>query len=541
MFFPGNSTKSVRSPTWHLKKKKDCHKKVNMVNQIYINQTDRTKKMNAIIYCRVSTQEQAQTGFSLEAQREACTNYAKSKGYRIIKTFVERGESAKTLNRTELKNLIRYAKDNYNKIDALIIYKIDRLSRNQRNTANFLYDFRYILNIRIESVTENIDESPVGQYLTTIFSANAQLDNDIKSERITLAMKRAIKEGRWCWQAPKGYNLERDVLGKPILKPSKDAEHIQEAFNFMENGLYTQTEIVSILARRGFKVYVQTLNKMLRNPLYAGLIRSKWFPELIEGIHEPLISRETFFNVQKLLSGEKSNIAPREKHNPEFPLRGFVLCPVCKSPLTASRCKGKNKRIPYYWCWRNKCLRMIPKEAMETKFYDYLKNIQPKPEIMELLEYKMVHYWKEQNQGYKNRIKRAKAELTELKKMKDNLVRNLARGIIDGETYKEHVALIQKEILIHEETCTQEKIVDYDLQAYLKFGKEFLSNLSDIWEKSEISIKQRIQNFVFPSQIFFDGHNFEHPQVSSILGFIKNFSRNSNLVAPRGIEPLFDG
>ena len=125
--------------------------------------------MNAIIYCRVSTQEQAETGFSLEAQEETCSNYAKNKGYAVLKTFVERGESAKTLNRTELKNLIQYAKINHEKIDTLIIYKIDRLSRNQRDTANFLYDFRYIFNIRIESVTENIDDSPVGQYLLQQF------------------------------------------------------------------------------------------------------------------------------------------------------------------------------------------------------------------------------------------------------------------------------------------------------------------------------------------------------------------------------------
>jgi len=410
--------------------------------------------MNAIVYCRVSTQEQAETGFSLEAQEEACSNYAQKKGYKILKTFIERGESAKTLKRTQLQNLIQYSKENYRNIDSFIIYKIDRLSRNQRDTANLLYDFRYVLNIRIESVTENIDESPIGQYLTTIFSANAQLDNDIKSERVTLAMQKAVKEGRWCWQAPKGYNLERDIFGKPILKPSRDAEHIQEAFNLMTNGLYTQTEIVSILARKGFKVYVQTLNKMLRNPLYAGLIKMKWFSEMIEGIHAPLISREIFFKVQRILSGEKPTIAPREKHNPDFPLRGFVFCPVCKSPLTASECKGKKKKVPYYWCWRNNCLSMIPKDSIENKFYEFLKNIQPKPEIMELLEYKLVHYWKEQNNDYKNRIIRAKSELTELKKMKDNLVRNLAKGVIDGETYKEHIALIQKDILIHEEALT---------------------------------------------------------------------------------------
>ena len=296
-----------------------------------------------------------------------------------------------------------------------------------------------------------------------------------------------------------------------------------------------------MLARKGYKIPKQTLNSILHNPLYAGLIRTKWYPEFVEGIHEPLISRETFFNVQKILTAKRTSVIRRERVNDEFPLRGFVLCPECNSPLTASICKGNTTQIPYYWCWRNNCIPMMQKDDIEDKFCEYLRNFQPKPEIMELLEYKLVHYWKEKNLDYKNRLKRDKARLTELRSMKDNLVKKLLRDVIDDSTYKEQADWLQKEILLLEESCEQGKITDNDFESYLKFGMGFLSNLSDIWKNAEVKIKQRIQKFIFPAQIYYDGNNFEPPQVIDILKVIKNFPSESNMVRPAGIEPATYG
>jgi len=76
--------------------------------------------MNAIIYVRVSTTEQAELGYSLKAQEEICLDYAKRNKYEVLKVFIEKGESAKTLNRTQLNNMLEYIRLNKNKIDALI-------------------------------------------------------------------------------------------------------------------------------------------------------------------------------------------------------------------------------------------------------------------------------------------------------------------------------------------------------------------------------------------------------------------------------------
>ena len=350
-------------------------------------------------------------------------------------------------------------------------------------------------------------------------------------------MRKAVKEGRWCWTAPKGYEFRKDQFRKSLIYPNDDSKFIREAFELIEKGMYAQTEVIKILARKGFKISKQTLHGILQNPLYAGLIRTKWYPELIEGIHQPIISRETFFKVQKILSGKQPCIAPKQTVNPDFPLRGFVLCPKCHSTLTASYCKGSTTKVAYYWCWKNNCIPMIQKEVIEEKFCMYLSNLEPKPEIMELLEYKLVHYWKEKNQSYNNSLKRNRARLTELQQMKDNLVKKLLREVIDDSTYKEQAEWLQKEILRMEETCEQSKMTEYDYESYLKFGKSFLSNLSSIWKKSEVKIKQGIQNFVFPAQIYFNGKNFEPPQILDILKFIKNFPAESSLAPQAGLEP----
>ncbi len=184
---------------------------------------------------------------------------------------------------------------------------------------------------------------------------------------------------------------------------------------------------------------------------------------------------------------------------------------------------------------------MIHRDDIQDKFCEYLSKFEPKPEIMELLEYKLVHNWKEKNQNYKNRLKRDKAKLTKLRQMKDNLVKKLLREVIDDRTYKEQANWLQKEILILEETCEQGKIIDYDFDEYLKYGKNFLSNLSEIWKKSEIKIKRKIHNFVFPAQIYFDGNNFEPTQIVGILRFMKNLSCESHLVGPQGFEPRTRG
>jgi site-specific DNA recombinase len=96
-----------------------------------------TKHKNAVLYCRVSTKEQVEEGNSLVTQEKMCREYAVAHGYSVAQIFIEQGESAKTADRTELKKLLDYCSNKKHQIDAVIAYKIDRISR--MTTARYGY------------------------------------------------------------------------------------------------------------------------------------------------------------------------------------------------------------------------------------------------------------------------------------------------------------------------------------------------------------------------------------------------------------------
>jgi len=177
------------------------------------------KIMNAIIYCRVSTKEQAEKGYSLEGQEKECRKFALDNSFGVDKVFVERGESAKTQDRTQLQNLIKYCIQNKKKLYAIIIWKWDRLARNLSDQMELVKNFSS-LGIRVFSATENNEDNATGKLMRNIIGTFAQFENDLKSERTSSGMKQAIQQGRWCWRTPIGYIRFRDDKNKSSIMPA---------------------------------------------------------------------------------------------------------------------------------------------------------------------------------------------------------------------------------------------------------------------------------------------------------------------------------
>ena len=141
------------------------------------------------------------------------------------------------------------------------------------------------------------------------------------------------------------------------MTPSEDSQFIVEIFRLVETGLYKQTEVLAELRKRGMvrKLTKTHLAWLLRNSLYAGLLKPKWFPDYVEAIHKPIISKETFFKVQAILDGRRPGIVPKIRNNPDFPLRNFVRCGKCGEKLTGGWSKGRSKKYAYYHCWGKGC------------------------------------------------------------------------------------------------------------------------------------------------------------------------------------------
>lgn len=286
----------------------------------------------AIIYTRVSTAEQANHGFSLARQEADCKTFASNNNYEILKTFVEQGESAKTTDRTELKNLMEYCTLNRKNINALIVWKIDRLSRNMEDYY-FLNNFFNRLGIEILSSTEINDNSAVGKLTRNMLGAFAQFENDQKTERTKAGMLQALLEGKWLWKAPFGYKM---INGDLIIDP-ETAPIVKQIYELFATGLYKQSQIIELLKSENIHIKSGQIFCILRNCLYCGLI---YCPSLyhssVRGAFEPIISEKLYNKVQLMLNNTDSIVTSYSRNSEEFPLRRFINCPNCGSPLTAS-------------------------------------------------------------------------------------------------------------------------------------------------------------------------------------------------------------
>ncbi len=496
--------------------------------------------MKAIIYCRVSTKEQAEQGYSLEGQEKECKRFAQDKGYEIDRVFIERGESAKTQNRTELQKLVKYCIEKRKQLSALVIWKYDRLTRNLSDQMELVKTFSSF-DIRVLSATENNEDSSIGKLMRNIIGSFSQFENDIRAERTINGMKQALLQGRWCWHAPLGYKLAKDDKNKTILVPSENNKQVAKAFQMAELGTYKQSEIVEYLKKNNLTITKSTLNRILRNPLYAGLIKVSWHSDYIEAIHKPTISKEAFFKVQLILSGKRPSIAPKLRNHPDFPLRNFVKCSACGKKLTGSWSTGRKKvKYAYYHCRTKGCSLNVKKEALDAKFYELLRSIQPNADVLALFEAIILDVWKNKQAEQIKEEYRLEMELNALSKKKDRIDELMIKGTFDDATYKKKIEEMNSEIIIKRTELNEAKIELNDAEACLNYCKSFLSNLSNLWVNAPLDLKQRFQSLVFPEGIAFDGEKFGTANISLIFKELSSENiAKSSLVALTGVEPVF--
>ena len=241
--------------------------------------------LKVAIYSRVSTEEQAREGLSVDAQIDKCKAFCEARDWKIFKIYKDAGYSAGTLNRPALELLLRDA--NEKKFNIILVYKIDRFSRKLKDLIMILEELKE-KGINFTSVTEQIDTtSAMGEAFFQIIGVFAQLERGMVKERVELAFDRKIKLGEVLYRAPFGYTYQN----KKLVPDPEDALKIKEIFEMWANGV-DYKEIA-----KKFNLSNSTLYQIIKNPIYLGKIKYKG--ELYKGKHRPLITQETFDVVNK--------------------------------------------------------------------------------------------------------------------------------------------------------------------------------------------------------------------------------------------------
>ena len=157
----------------------------------------------AVIYIRVSTKEQTEN-LSLPTQLRACEEYCRREGLEVLERFKEEGESAKTVDRTELQRLLTFCRTHKDRAHFVVVFNLTRFARDKYDHFA-LRSHLQSLGISLRSATEPIDDTSTGKLMEGVLAAFAQFDNDVRSDRTRAGMKAALELGRWVFLAPLGY------------------------------------------------------------------------------------------------------------------------------------------------------------------------------------------------------------------------------------------------------------------------------------------------------------------------------------------------
>ena len=207
---------------------------------------------NAVIYLRVSTDDQANDPLNLENQEKYCQSYCRQKHMNVIKVFTDAGKSARTTNRQEFQRMLRYCKARKNEVRYVVVQDLSRFTRNHRDQAEAIYNLNHS-GVRLRSTYEsNIDETAAGKLAANIFGSFNQFFSDAHSEKQRDRKLDAVKAGRVPWRAPLGYVNVSGQLG-PNIKPDPErAPFILEAFRLIGMEGLSKVAALKVLTRKGF-------------------------------------------------------------------------------------------------------------------------------------------------------------------------------------------------------------------------------------------------------------------------------------------------
>lgn len=290
------------------------------------------KRMMVAIYVRVSTLEQYKEGYSIKEQIERLTKFCEAKGWAVYKVYIDGGYSGANMDRPGLQELIRDV--DAGAFDGVLVYKLDRLSRSQKDTLEIIEDILLPANVEFVSMTENLDTStPFGRAMIGILSVFAQLEREQIKERITLGLEGRAKDGKWtgAGNAPIGY----DFVGDSCLKVNEyEAMQVREAFELF----IQRTPLLRITKMLNEKGYthkygtwkIATVKQVLRRPVYCGLVKYK--DEIHDGIHDAIISMDTYEKAQQIFEERnRRNAEYKNSFKYKYPLGGLLFCKHCNA------------------------------------------------------------------------------------------------------------------------------------------------------------------------------------------------------------------
>ena len=423
----------------------------------------------AVIYARYSSDNQTEQ--SIEGQLRVCEQYAKNNDILILKTYIDRAMTGTNDNRPDFQQMI---KDSTNKEwQNIIVYKLDRFSRNKYETAKY----KKILKdngVKLISAMENIPDTPEGIILESLLEGMAEYYSAELSQKVKRGMNETRLKGNFTGGTIiYGYN----VVNHKVVINEEQAEVVRFIYEQYSLGVYVKDIIQKLnekhIYNRGKPFATNTIYNILRNEKYSGIYRHN--DEIFTNMYPRIVSQEVY---DKVRNKTKQNYYGKRSTEVVYLLRHKLKCGYCGNPISAeigTSSKGHKRR--YYKCLGRKrhttnCNKQtLRKEILENFVIDILLKELNKPQTIEKMINNILKVQESMESG-NSILTNLYKEKAETQNLLDNIMKAVEQGIINNTTNKRMTELetkledIEKQIIV-EKSKTNFKLTKEDIVIYL--------------------------------------------------------------------------
>ena len=519
----------------------------------------------ADLYIRVSTDEQADKGYSQRDQEERLRKHCASLNITIEKIIYE-DHSAKTFERPEWKKYMFDIKKGRGSKQSKFLFftKWDRFSRNTSEAYQMISNLNK-LSITPQAIEQPLDlRVPENKLLLAIYLSTPEVENDRRALNVTYGMRRAIKEGRMMGIAPYGYiNRCTEDGRKYVAVKEPEASNMVWAFKQVAKGhLPTAVVLKEMNRREGRKLTKNSFMDALRNIVYCGKLFLRAYNDeeekIVEGKHDPLISEELFMKVQNVLY-RKSNQdaflpAGRIINEERYPLRGLLLCPKCNKTLTASSAKGRSKHYYYYHCTTS-CGFRHNSEIVNDLFVEELSKFKFTIGAEKIMKTILKQNFSIASDSLNDERKVLQNKLDAIEGRIDKARDMYLEDKLDEEDFRRIKTKYKVEIedLNFKLNSLKNSGQTNDIEKKIKQALNAITNISERYKNASTIDKRAIVGLMYPEKLIFDGEYFQTTKINSLANNItlinkelwnkKNrqrseLSSNVGLVTSTGFKPV---
>ena len=463
---------------------------------------------NVILYTRVSTDDQADRGFSLPFQKDVLERYCNLHGYNIIKHY-EEDHSAKTFERPEWIKLLENCRTNKQNIDLILFTRWDRFSRNTGDAYMMLRKLKDY-GVFVNAIEQPLDLNNSDQkIMLAVYLAAPEVENDKISARTINGIQKALRQGYFVKAAPIGYENYRLEDGRGSIKPSNKAKYIKMAFELFMDTDMSQESIRKKIGNLGLKIPKETFRRILRNQIYAGLIFCREYrtptelfaEEYVQGRHEPIISLQLFNDVQDKLDRKKRPQTIWSTKNENLPLRSHLLCPECGKKLTGSGSTGRHKIKYYYYHCRGGCNVRYKANEVHQIIDDFISLLTPEDGVADLYYDILKEKYGDDVSTRNKLIARKEREIVELNETILRAEDSHFKGEITADVFNRGKLRYVNKISELKDDIINLKTTGNKFMKRIKSSLEVFKNFKNFYESGSWETKQQIIGSIFSEKI----------------------------------------